>query len=169
MKIFSIISTIVAATVFSLTASAQIQQGSGTGDMTVVIQEQAPITFTQNNAIDFGVIVPFGSSGIITIFPDGRVNSSNLLRQVEPRAGSWTITGVENAPFDLVLPTSVTITNETGETMTVTSFSRTDNNNPLSFDGSGQQAFNVGAALSVNPNQAPGNYTGQYTITASYN
>jgi hypothetical protein len=87
------------------------------------------------------------------------------------QAGNFNVSGDANAAYTITLPAdgTVTLTNQSGPgTMPVSTFT----SNPGStgtLDGSGAQSLKVGATLNVSAAQTPGNYTGTYLVSVTYN
>lgn len=150
-------------------ASAQAQD-TAAGDVSAEIQNQA-IDLLQEQPLSFGVILPFGRSGSVTITPSGSTDSSNVHQSSPGAPAIWQVTGVPNAPFEVTLPSSnsVTIANGSGDSMSVTNFTRTGGSTQLFLDASGAETVNVGARLEVGANQPAGLYSGTYNITVAYN
>lgn len=159
-------SLIAAGVIAASTAAFAATESS---DIAVRIENQA-ITLTNEAALNFGTVLPFGREGEVKIHPTGApsVNNAFISDPTLLRASEWSVTGVPNAPFGVVLPNDNTVSVSNGsETMIVTEFTASDNNPDL--DGQGNATFTVGAALIVNANQAPGDYTGQFEVTVAYN
>jgi len=93
------------------------------------------------------------------------------------RASGCTVTGDVAATYNVVLPTSTTLTNNAGKTMTLNTFTITSDgdSNPftrlLRNDGTGLgiDTFGVGARLNVGPDQPAGTYNGTYVVSVQYN
>ncbi|GAA6166652.1 DUF4402 domain-containing protein [Sessilibacter corallicola] len=168
--------SIFSAAVLSLAVSAfsQAQQASGTGEVSAQVQFE-DVTVSQLVPLDFGVVLPFGRSGSLTVSPTGPQTASNLLSTVSATPAEWRATGVPGAPFAISFPSSIDLTTGDGlNSMRVDSF-RTNFRNPINgaeqgaFPASGETTLLVGARLVVNANQAAGIYSGQYQITVAYN
>jgi Mat/Ecp fimbriae major subunit len=144
----------------------------------VLVQvEGSTLTLTNNAGLNFGRIVPYGSNGIVQVHADSSYGTSGVL-VLDPAsisASSWSVNGTAGAPYDVIMPTAVTISNinNSSDTMTVYGFSRSLNSNTgnsqLFLDGNGNDTFTVGAVLGVNANQAAGIYTGTFNVTVNYN
>lgn len=86
----------------------------------------------------------------------------------------FTITGEPRALVNIDVQDSITIYGPGDASMLVDTFVGAGSANNTQWRGwqrlrwSGISRFNVGATLHVNPNQAPGRYTGHFTITVSY-
>lgn len=88
----------------------------------------------------------------------------------DEQAASFKTMGTPGAGYSLVLPAdgSVSLTGPTGsDPMTIEGFVHSATG---TLDAAtGEETFNVGATLNVGANQAPGQYTGTFTVTAAYN
>ncbi|GAB2197369.1 DUF4402 domain-containing protein [Sessilibacter sp. MAH4] len=159
---------LMASTVVAVNA----QQATNLGDATAEIQFE-DITLTQVTGIDFGVILPFGRTGSLSVAPNGTNTRSNILQTVAGTPAEWSVTGVPNAPFSITFPTSINISTADGEnTMRVDNFNtnfRSGTVDQTALDGSGERTVLVGARLVVNANQPAGIYSGQYQMTVAYN
>ena len=95
----------------------------------------------------------------------------------DARASACTVTGDVAAIYSVTLPSSATLTNSAGKTMTVNSFAITGDgdSNPYSRllrnDGTGLgiDTFGIGARLNVATDQPPGAYRGTYIVSVQYN
>ena len=138
-----------------------------------------PLSFFKVNDLDFGDIVPSASAGTVRIRPDGSrsrtggvtlvgaggeparfAGLSSFNRQVNISLGSNTIwitgpgTRMRVRNFEIgSTPTAILSTAPTRFRIT----------SPL-----GNYNFPVGATLEVGANQAPGDYSGTFTITLNY-
>ena len=168
MKKSTLILLLMVLVVLSL-PSLSFAQTSTTADVSVTVEERA-ITLEQIDALNFGTVLAYGRNGSVTVSTSGATSVSNAFSSLPGAPGSFRVTGVPNAPFDISLPAdgSVTVSNGT-ENMTLTNFRRTGNSSQLYLDGSGESIFAVGATLNVNSRQPGGVYTGTYTVSVDYN
>jgi putative alpha-1,2-mannosidase len=138
-----------------------------------------PLTFFKVDDLNFGDIVPGTTAGQVRLEPDG----------TRTRTGGVTLAGSTHQPASFagmgtynryvlisMSPATTTVTGP-GTPMTVTQFEIGSTPTailtatPQSFRiaaTSGQFIFPVGARLNVNANQAPGVYTGTFTVTLNY-
>ena len=158
-------------------AAPALAQGGAQGEAEVIVLR--PLSFFKVNDLHFGDIIPSASAGTVTIEPDGsrsRTGGVTLAgnggeparfaglgsfnRQVNISLGSnmiW-ITGpgtrmrVRNFEIGST-PTAILSTAPTRFRIT----------SPL-----GNYNFPVGGTLEVGANQAPGDYSGTFTITVNY-
>jgi hypothetical protein len=125
--------------------------------------------------LNFGKIIAASTAGQVAIQLDGTrtIAAGNVVlfdQGSNHQAASFKTMGTPGADYYLVLPAdgSVLLTRTDGtETMTIEEFVHSANG---TLDAStGEETFNVGATLNVGANQAPGQYTGTFTVTAAYN
>lgn len=146
---------------------------------------EEPLGAEEISPLDFGAIMPImDSAGTVTISPeDESVNVMGDLKYLYSgySRGIYQIYGVGNRMVNITMPESVTITNETGDTMLVNNFRVSSTFNysqtatgakveipleDLSYDNFSN--FFVGATLNVGANQSEGVYRGEYIIYLSY-
>lgn len=123
-----------------------------------------PLTISQNQPLNFGIIVP-DSSGDSTVDQSGNT-TGDAQHLGGAQNATFDITGYENSSYTITLDNSTTLTSGS-DSMTVTS---------LSIEGgtsrslsSGSDSFDVNGVLEVGASQAAGNYTGTYNVTINYN
>lgn len=157
---FSVIALLIHSSVYA-------QSTSATGSITADIESRA-LTLESTTALRFGSILPFSTSGTVRITTAGVVVPDNVHMSDASTAGSsrWNVTGIENAPFVITLPTEATLSNGT-DSMTVTNFQHSGGSTP-SLGATGSRNFTVGATLSVGGGQPPGAYTGTFDVTVNY-
>lgn len=158
-------------------ASPALAQASAAGEAEAIVLR--PLSFFKISDLDFGDIVPSTTAGTVTIDPDGsrsRTGGVTLAggggeparfaglgsfnRQVNISLGSNSIfitgPGVRMRVRDFEIgstPTAILSTSPTRFRIT----------SPL-----GNYNFPVGGTLEVGANQAPGDYSGSFTITLNY-
>lgn len=161
----------------SAAASPALAQTASQGQAEAIVLR--PLSFFKVNDLDFGDIIPSASAGTVTIEPDGsrsRTGGVTLAgnggaparfaglgsfnRQVNISLGSNTIwltgPGVRMRVRDFEIGSTPTAILSTAPTrFRITS--------PL-----GNYNFPVGGTLEVGANQAPGDYSGTFTITLNY-
>lgn len=133
------------------------------------------IALTVGDPLEFGGIVPDGSSsGTVVISTTGARNLTTVTgvsASVTPTAASYTVTGTGLVPYTITIPTaSFNITNTTGsgaETMAVTAMTCSGGLSHT-FAADGTDAFTVGGTLTVGAAQEPGVYTGTFDVTVEY-
>lgn len=134
---------------------------------------QAQINVSNTRALAFGKFVA-GTGGTITVDPNGarsRSGSVFLLVSSAASAASFNVSDVNpanaNMSYIITLPDNGTVTLNSGAyTMPLNDFSSTPSGSGRLTAGS--QILTVGATLSVSPNQPPGNYSGNFSITLNY-
>jgi hypothetical protein len=136
----------------------------------------AALTATEQSQMSFGKFSPETNGGEIHLSPEGvrSVTGSVALSGGGHSAGSFTITGENEATFSITLPTgqSVLTSSNGTKTMTVTGWESI----PAPGIGvgvltGGSQVVKVGATLIVGSliENPVGIYTGSYVITFAYN
>ena len=147
-------------------------QGATTGDISVTVEERA-ITLTAIDGLSFGTILAFGRDGWVDVNPTGSSSVNSVFQSAPGAPGTFSATGVNNAPYSITLPANdaVVVTSQTDPTdsMFLRNWSRTGGTSQLFFDGNGDAFFAVGARLQVNARQPAGLYTGTYNVTVDYN
>ena len=124
---------------------------------------------TNTRPLVFGKFIAAGG-GTITITPLGARSKTGgvvLLNGVTATSASYTLsetgTGKALTWRNITLPGTATLSNGTA-TMTLSNFV----SNPAATMGT-STVLTVGATLTVAANQAPGNYTGTFSVTVDYN
>lgn len=152
--------------------NANAAEIKGTGNIAARIVE--PISLTELQKLNFGAILAGDTANTVTVTP-GSVRSatdSTKLVGTTTKAGEWEITGPAMARPILSFPTSATISNGSGATMTVSNFKHNLTASGEVIPGNaGEQSslsFDYGADLAVGANQDAGLYEGTYEITVSY-
>jgi hypothetical protein len=136
----------------------------------------AALTATEHSQLSFGKFSPETNGGEIHLSPAGvrSVVGSVVLSGGGHSAGSFIITGEENATFSISLPSGQSLlTNSTGtKTMAVSNWkSIPEPGIGAGVLTGGTQEVKVGATLIVGSmtDNPVGIYTGSYVITFSYN
>lgn len=134
------------------------------------------LTATENSQLSFGKFSPETNGGEIRLTPDGIrfVNGNVILSGGGHSAGSFIITGENNATYTITLPSSqAVLTNVNGsKEMLVTDWqSIPEAGIGVGGLNGGSQEVKVGATLKVGSitDNPKGIYTGTYFITFSYN
>jgi hypothetical protein len=133
----------------------------------------APITIenTGPTPINFGTLSRSSVEGYVTISAEGVRTASggaSVLISSDFSAAPFSVTGDNSATFSITLPANGTVelTRSGGsEKMPVDDFTH---NSTLTLSTSGTAIFNVGATLTVNEDQVPGEYTGSFSVTVAY-
>ena len=113
-----------------------------------------------------------GSGGTVVVSPAGARSQSGgvlLLGQDPGTPAQLNVVGTANATYSITLPANntVTLSDGNGHSMTVNSFvSSPPATGTLSAGGS--QSIRIGATLIVGANQAPGGYSGAFSVIVNY-
>lgn len=140
-----------------------------------------PLSFFKTKDLEFGRIIAGSSAGTVRIYPNGTRTTSGGVTVIgsasEYNPASYAGMGQPGRYVIIAGPTSINITNATGQRMTVRNFeigstptailSPTFTNFRIA-SSTGIFEFPVGATLDVGANQAQGAYTGSYTVTLYY-
>lgn len=160
---------VMACGIQSVKADGGSAQASANATATIV---QA-ISIDKVTDLQFGKIIAGSTAGQVQIQTDGSrtiaAGDVVLFNQgSDHQAAAFKTIGSPNATYSLSFPSSVSLTGPTGsDPMTIEGFVHSANG---TLDAStGEETFNVGATLNVGANQAPGQYTGTFTVTAAYN
>ena len=129
------------------------------------------VNLVNNRGLDFGRFVA-GSGGTVIVTPAGlRTRTGGVALLNSPSVGQASFTasrsGGNKTIVTVTLPAnnSVRLTSGTNS-MAVNTFVRTPSTATLSLQTA--QTIAVGATLTVAPNQAPGNYSGTFSVTVNY-
>ena len=173
------ISTTAALLMSSASYSQTVPPPSITAHATAQIA--APLQI-QCSAMHFSTLLPQSSATYVVLPPDGSpiVDPSNIVLSgaaQDAQASTCTTSGDVAATYTVMLPSNTTLSNGTGQSMTVNSFTVSGDGdaNPytriLQNDGTGLglDSFGVGARLDVGANQEPGAYSGTYVVSIQYN
>ena len=155
-----------AIAVFAMNASAA-HAASATGTAKAKILRQ--ITLSNTSDLEFATIISGAAASTVTVSPAGATNcGANLTCTGTPTAAGFDIQGTNGAVIVVGGDNAVTLTGSLGGTMSAAlSYSATSvtlTAGPGSVGGS----FRVGGVLSVGANQASGDYSGTFNVTANY-
>jgi hypothetical protein len=136
----------------------------------------------QCSGMQFGSMIAKSTATSLTLPPDGSqiLDPNNILlpgASLDAKPSNCSVSGDVAANYSVMVPSSVDLTDGRGHTMTVKTFtvSNDGDSNSLSRllhnDGTGLgiDTFGVGATLDVGANQVPGNYSGTYIVSVQYN
>lgn len=130
----------------------------------------AKLSLATTSSLQFGRFAA-GAGGTITIAPNGTRSRSGgvILLSSTPTAAAYTLSErnptTVNDIVILTLPAGATLSSGTAS-MALSGF--TSSRPPGGVLGNATQSFSVGATLHVAPNQAAGNYSGDFPITIEY-
>lgn len=133
-------------------------------------EEPAPLVLTANSALGWGSVVATGSTGTVTVSPEGGRTAAGgvaLASSAGVSAVSLTVTGEPNLTFSIVLPSSATL-GSGGSSMTVDSFTCAPSGSG-SLGPAGSAEIRVGATLHVGSAQSQTSYSGSFDVTVAYN
>ena len=162
-----------------MAGGAMAQSTATTNSATANANVIAPITITNGQTLEFGNVV--AGAGTVTIAANGtRTDSTTALtpggQQGTVRAATFNVAGEGTSTYAITLPsTDVTLSDGAGtpHTMTVNAFkvagTGVDSLLNTGVLAAGVATLNVGATLNVAALQAPGAYTGTYSVTVAYN
>jgi len=138
-----------------------------------VTVDPTPIQLSTDAAgLSFGAMASGAAAGgNLIVDPTGaRTADPDLLLIGLGNAAHFNVQGALGAQYSVQFPPGATLTDPvSGQTMSVGAFTTNLPGLQGQLDGSGQQALQVGATLTVKPGQAPGRYTGPLTVTVVYN
>ncbi|MGY5847320.1 DUF4402 domain-containing protein [Salegentibacter sp. HM20] len=151
----------------ALISGVSFAQSSADGTATVNAEIVSPILISNAANMDFGRIIGTVDGGTVTIDNDGDRTASNdnlLAPSTTYQAASFNVTAAEDYSYSITIDDIVL--EGAGDDMQI-SFTSS-----LGFEnvaGTGAaEVLNVGGALTVNANQAEGTYSGEVTVTVSY-
>lgn len=131
-----------------------------------------PLSLVKTADLEFGSLIPSATAGRATI--DANTNVRTVTGGVTgatgatPQAAEFTAAGVFGVVALISLPSSFTITRSGGtETMSVTNIT-TNGGIGRPFLGAGTIDIRIGGRLNVGANQAPGVYSGTFSLTVNY-
>lgn len=136
---------------------------TATGTATAEVLDSLDVSETQQ--MNFGRFVTNAVSGSVVLSYLGGVTSATHMVLMQGAAGRFTIDGIPDSNVTITV-TDTTLTG-IGAPMTVSNYTSPNIPN-MSLNAVGIGVVNLGATLSVNANQTPGVYSGQYTITVIY-
>ncbi|HMO74028.1 MAG TPA: DUF4402 domain-containing protein [Sphingopyxis sp.] len=158
-------------------ASPALAQASAQGEAEAIVLR--PLSFFKANDLDFGDIIASGTAGTVRIAPDGSRSSTGGVTLAggggEPARFAGLGTYNQNVMISLSA-NQIWITGP-GQQMRVRNFEIGStptailSTTPTRFRIAttlGNFNFPVGATLDVNAGQAPGDYSGTFTITLNY-
>jgi hypothetical protein len=149
--------------------STSVTAATDTGNASATVLTPLSIVADAVNAMDFGDVAGDANDPTTVVLTTGGTTSSDDGASTggTPSAGNFDVTGAGSLAYDITLPADdvVTLTG-TGDPMKVDSF--TDSVGGSSSLTSGADTFDVGATLTINPNQAAGSYSGTYIVEVNY-
>lgn len=136
------------------------------------------LTVIKRQDLHFGTIAPhlteFGSVSVNRGTNNSSNCGANLVCLANGTRARFTVTGTPLQYVNLTDPGSIEIYDGSGNSMTIDTFVGAGSGNDTVWRGwqrlrsSGISRFNVGATLTVKPNQPRGSYVGTFTMTVEY-
>lgn len=149
--------------------NGNITQNSNSVAISVTID--APLSVTETQEMYFGAMLP-ENGGTVTLDPQNglRYSGVTMFDTSIGKSGVFRVSGVGGRQVHISLPSSATIYNDKGESMTINNFTASSPSIELPDTALTEaiESFSVGATLHVNPDQQEGVYTGTYTVSVSY-
>ena len=127
-----------------------------------------PLVISETSGMNFGDVSVGTIGGTVVLDAGGGRSVTGDAEAVlggTEAAGSYSLTGEGAKAYTITFPVNATILSG-GNSMIVDNFTHNAGATPALTGGSG--AFNVGATLNIGPGQAPGLYSGTYTLTVNY-
>ncbi len=178
-RIRSAAAVLLAGAAAIATASPAVAQDTASADAMAVLVE--PLEFFRVQDLHFGQILTGTNTSFVVLSPDGnrtRASGNATLLGNDHQPARFAGMGVYNQLVRIRLGSSQIQLTGPGQNMRVDQFTIGStpntvvlNTNWQNFslgDPTGMFNFAVGARLRVNPNQAPGSYTGTFTVTLDY-
>jgi len=127
-----------------------------------------PLTIAEGSGMDFGDVSVGTAGGTVILDTTGGRSVTGDAEAVTggtEAAGVYNVTGLGTKAYSISFPASALISSG-GNTMTVNTFTHDAGATPALTGG--LDSFNVGATLVIGPSQAPGAYSGTYSLTVNY-
>ena len=127
-----------------------------------------PLSISETNGINFGDVSVGTTGGTVVLDTTGGRTVTGDAEAVSGGtvlSGAYSVTGEGTKAYSITFPLTATISSG-GNDMTVNGFNHDAGATPALSGGA--DTFNVGATLNIGASQAPGNYTGTYTLTVDY-
>ncbi|MEM8616153.1 MAG: DUF4402 domain-containing protein [Pseudomonadota bacterium] len=128
----------------------------------------APLQIANSTALYFGTVAPSltAADDVVVSAAGGKTCGSELTCLTNDHtAAAFMVTGEADKTYTISLPSSVTIANGAGGTMSIDQFTGSKAGGTLV---SGTDTFTVGGTLNVAANQATGEYTGTFVVSVDY-
>lgn len=145
---------------------AQSESASSDANATVI----SPIQISNVQSLEFGNIIADSDGGTVSVATDGTpsyvgISAPSVTGTIQQSV--FNVVGLEDATYDITLPTSITLDDGNSNTMLVDNFVSDPSVTGVLTGGS--QNLNVGATLNVGSNQVAGSYSGSFNVTVAYN
>lgn len=163
-----VLAAALAAGLASGTAHAAGNTASANGTANATVIGPLAITHDSGAALSFGSFTA-GTGGTVSVTSAGAVSANGdvgLVTGVNASADTFTITGTANRAFGIAASSGNTVS--TGGATPATMAFTVAPGSSAALNASGTFAMSVGGTLTVASGQAPGAYTGTYSVTVSY-
>lgn len=128
-----------------------------------------PAGISETQSLHFGRFVTPESATQVTVNTDGTIASTSAIHLGQARAGNFAVTGEPGYTVSVILGSPpFTLTANATDSMTLSSLSQDWPNNQCTLNSQGACTLHVGGTLDVAANQAPGDYSGSYTLEVDY-
>lgn len=138
----------------------------------------SPIALTKTTDLNFGTLavgavggnVAISTADVVSISGAGTTVTQPPSNIGTPAAAVFSVTGEAGFTYAITLPAdgAVTISDGASHTMAVNTFTSNPGTTGT-LSGAGTGSLKVGATLVVGNNQAPGTYSGTFSVTVAYN
>ncbi len=164
-----VIALLVITVLAALGTYSESNAATATANATATVV--TPIAISKNLDMLFGKFIA-GTGGSVVLGTAGSraaTGGVTLFTQGSTQnAASFAVSGAENSTYAITLPaSSVSLSDGAAHTMTVGSF--VSNPSGTGILTAGAQTLLVGGTLTVSSAQAPGNYTGSFSVSVDYN
>ncbi len=150
----------LAALAFTATAAE-----AATANATARAKILRQVTLTNTSDLEFGTIVTGAAASTVDVSTSGaRTCGAGLVCSGTTTAANFNIGGTATQTVNVVVPASVSLSNGSA-TMNV---ALTSTATSVVMNSSNAGSIQVGGTLSVAANQADGDYSGTFTLTADY-
>ncbi len=157
-------------TISLLLAASFAMDDQATATATARAEVLQQLSAVNTAELDFGTISRGSTAGQVVIAPDGSgrsVSGGVSGAGGDPHPAQFLATGSPNRTYTISHDSSTTLTNGSGDTISITSL-LIDGPTTRQFGADGQSQIGVGGVLSVAGNQAEGSYSGSFSLTVDY-
>ena len=153
----------------TLGASSESKAASANANATATVV--TPIAISKNADMLFGKFIAGTGGSVVLSTAGGRSATGGVTLFTQgstQNAASFAVSGEGSYTYGITLPSSsASLSDGAAHTMTVASF--VSNPSGTGLLTAGAQTLLVGGTLTVGSAQAPGNYTGSFTVAVDYN
>lgn len=159
----AVLGAVAAAVALSATSA---HAASATGQAKAKILRQ--ITLANTSDLQFATVISGAAASTVAVSTAGAVTcGANLTCVGTTTSANFNVQGTNGATVNVGGDSTVTLNGSLGGTMTV-GLTYSDTSVVLANSGPTGGTFQVGGTLNVGANQAPGDYTGTFNVTANY-